>query len=67
MDEEEVARFDAMMREKYEREAHPFFTGARLFHDGVIALKESRDVLARAFELALHKPIPDSVFGNVKF
>jgi acetyl-CoA carboxylase carboxyltransferase component len=67
MDEEEVARFDAMMREKYEREAHPFFTGARLFHDGVIALKESRDVLGRAFELALHKPIPDSVFGNVKF
>ncbi len=67
MDEEEVTRFDAMMREKYEREAHPFFTGARLFHDGVIALKESRDVLARAFELALYKPIPDSVFGNVKF
>lgn len=67
MDEEEVARFDATMREKYDREAHPFFTGARLFHDGVIALKESRDFLARAFELALHKPIPDSVFGNLKF
>ncbi|MEW6615291.1 MAG: carboxyl transferase domain-containing protein [Thermodesulfobacteriota bacterium] len=67
MDEEEVVRFDALMREKYEREANPFFTGARLFHDGVIALKESRDVLARAFELALHKSIPNSVFGNVKF
>ncbi|MDY6857196.1 MAG: carboxyl transferase domain-containing protein [Thermodesulfobacteriota bacterium] len=67
MNEAEVAKFDSMMREKYNKEAHPFFTGARLFHDGVITLKESRDVLARAFELALHQPIPDSVYGNVKF
>ena len=67
MDEVEAAEFDSMMREKYNREAHPFFTGARLFHDGVITLKESRDILARAFELALHQPIPDSVYGNVKF
>jgi acetyl-CoA carboxylase carboxyltransferase component len=67
MDEDEVARFDSMMREKYDKEAHPFFTGARLFHDGVITLRESRDVLARAFELALHQPITDSVYGNVKF
>ncbi|MFH2012712.1 MAG: carboxyl transferase domain-containing protein [Pseudomonadota bacterium] len=67
MDEDEVARFDTMMREKYDLEAHPFFTGARLFHDGVITFKESRDVLARALELSLHMPIQNSVFGNVKF
>jgi len=67
MDEEAAASFERKMIEKYEHEAHPFFTGARLFHDGVITFKESRDVLARAFELALHQPAEKSVFGNVKF
>ena len=67
MDEEAVARFERKMIEKYEHEAHPFFTGARLFHDGVITFNESRDMLARAFELALHQPVEESVFGNVKF
>ena len=62
MDEEAVARFGG--NEKYEHEAHPFFTGARLFHDGVITFNESRDVLARAFELALHQPVEESVFGR---
>ncbi|MBI2957203.1 MAG: propionyl-CoA carboxylase [Chloroflexi bacterium] len=67
MDEEEAAEFERKMIDKYEREAHPFYTGARLFHDGVITFAESRDVLARAFELALRVPMEDSVFGDVKF
>ncbi|MEW6033330.1 MAG: carboxyl transferase domain-containing protein [Chloroflexota bacterium] len=67
MDEEAVKKFEQKMVEKYEHEAHPFYTGARLFHDGVITFRESRDALARAFELALRQPLEDSVFGNVKF
>ncbi|MDO8473245.1 MAG: carboxyl transferase domain-containing protein [Dehalococcoidia bacterium] len=67
MDEVAAKEFEQKMIEKYDREAHPFFTGARLFHDGVITFAESRDTLARAFELSLYQPIEDSMFGNVKF
>lgn len=67
MDEVAAQEFEQKMIEKYDREAHPFFTGARLFHDGVITFAESRDTLARAFELSLRQPVPDSMFGNVKF
>ncbi|MFC1919886.1 acyl-CoA carboxylase subunit beta [Chloroflexota bacterium] len=67
MDEGAVTEFERGMMEKYEHEAHPFYTGARLYHDGVITFQESRDVLARAFELALHTPVQDSVYGNLKF
>ncbi len=67
MDEEEVNKFREMMVEKYSSEAHPFYMEARLFHDGTIPLKDSRRVLANAFEVSLLKPIPESTFGNFKF
>lgn len=67
MDEEEANRFRQMMVEKYSSEAHPFYMEARLFHDGTIPLKDSRRVLASAFEVSLLKPIPESTFGNFKF
>jgi acetyl-CoA carboxylase carboxyltransferase component len=67
MDEEEANRFRRVMVEKYSSEAHPFYMEARLFHDGTIPLKDSRRVLASAFEVSLLKPIPESTFGNFKF
>lgn len=67
MDEEEANRFRQVMVEKYSSEAHPFYMEARLFHDGTIPLKDSRRVLASAFEVSLLKPIPESTFGNFKF
>ncbi len=67
MDEEAARKFEQKMIEKYDHESHPFFTGARLYHDGVITLRESRDTLARAFELSLRVPMENSLFGNVKF
>jgi 3-methylcrotonyl-CoA carboxylase beta subunit len=65
--EEEFEQFEQMMIEKYSREAHPFYTEARLYHDGTIPFKDCRDVLATAFEVSLLKPIPESNFGNFKF
>ena len=67
MDEEAEKKFEQSMIEKYLKEAHPFYTEARLYHDGTIPLKDSRDVLAEAFEVSLLKPIPESRFGNFKF
>ena len=48
-------------------EAHPFYTEARLYHDGTLPFKDCRNALATAFEVSLLKPIQDSHFGNFKF
>ena len=67
VNEEEMARFRQEMRQRYDEEGHPFYTGSLLFHDGVIAFAEARDRIARAFEIALHVPIRESVWGDLKF
>jgi 3-methylcrotonyl-CoA carboxylase beta subunit len=66
VNEEEMARFRQEMRERYDEEGHPFYTGSLLFHDGVIAFSEVRERLARAFEIALHLPIRESIWGDLK-
>jgi acetyl-CoA carboxylase carboxyltransferase component len=66
VDEEEMARFRQTMRDRYDEEGHPFYTGSLLFHDGVITFSEARDKLARAFEIALHVPIAESIWGDLK-
>jgi len=67
MDEEALKNFEEMMVEKYSSESHPFYTEARLYHDGTIPFRDCRNVLASAFEVSLLKPIPESNFGNFKF
>jgi acetyl-CoA carboxylase carboxyltransferase component len=66
VDEAEMAAFRQQMRNRYDEEGHPFYTGSLLFHDGVIAFSEARERLARAFEIALHVPIRESVWGDMK-
>jgi len=67
MSPEEEAEFRQRMMDKYDGEAHPFYCGARLLSDGVLFLRDIRDVLATAFEISLLKPIPDTVLGNFRF
>jgi len=55
-----------MMRDRYDAEGHPFYTGSLIFHDGVVAFSEARDVIARAFEIALRVPIEHSDWGDLK-
>lgn len=67
IDESEFERFERSMVQKYSEEAHPFYTEARLYHDGTLPFSMCRDALAIAFEISLLKPITDSHFGNFKF
>lgn len=67
VNESEFAQFEKKMVEKYSHEAHPFYTEARLYHDGTLPFKDCRNALATAFEVSLLKPIQDSHFGNFKF
>jgi acetyl-CoA carboxylase carboxyltransferase component len=66
VNEEEMMKFRQMMRDRYDAEGHPFYTGAINFHDGVIAFNEARDKLARAFEIALRVPVESSDWGDLK-
>ena len=66
-DEKKFQKFEQEMIDKYSREAHPFYTEARMYHDGTLPLNMCRDALATAFEVSLLKPIQQSSFGNFKF
>ena len=55
--DEEAAILDPI-REKYEVEGHPYYGSARLWDDGVIDPRETRDVLGLALAVTLHAPDP---------
>jgi 3-methylcrotonyl-CoA carboxylase beta subunit len=61
--EDEEAAFKAPIREKYEREGHPYYASARLWDDGVIDPVDTRQVLALGIAASLHAPIAETRFG----
>lgn len=63
MTPEEVEEFRRPTLEKYEREGHPFFASARIWDDGIITLRDTRNVLALGIEMSLNKEIPDMEVG----
>ncbi len=67
MTEEQKKEFSDKMQEKYDSEAHPFYCGARILNDRVLAFHEIREWLAMAFEVSLLKPVGEPAFGNMRF
>ncbi len=60
---EEEDAFKAPIRERYEREGHPYFASARVWDDGIIDPADTRDVLGLAISASLNRPIPETRFG----
>ncbi|HOM15227.1 MAG TPA: carboxyl transferase domain-containing protein, partial [Rubrivivax sp.] len=60
-DEEDA--FKAPIREKYEREGHPYYATARLWDDGIIDPADTRRVLGLGLSASLNAPIEDTRFG----
>tara|TARA_R110002073_G_scaffold4803_9_gene30515 strand:+ start:17672 stop:19276 length:1605 start_codon:yes stop_codon:yes gene_type:complete len=60
---EEEAAFKAPTLEMFERQSHPLYASARLWDDGIIDPRKSRDVLALSLSAALNAPIADTRFG----
>jgi 3-methylcrotonyl-CoA carboxylase beta subunit len=52
------AAFKAPVRERYETEGNPYYATARLWDDGIIDPRQTRDVLGLAFAATLNAPIP---------
>ena len=60
---EEEAEFKRPTLEMFEEQSHPLYASARLWDDGVIDPRKSRDVLALSLSAALNAPIEDTRFG----
>lgn len=61
--QKEMKKLEDDILQKYEAEGSAYFSTARIWDDGIIDPADTRDVLARALEVSLHKPIPETVFG----
>lgn len=51
------------IREKYEKEGHPYYSSARLWDDGVIDPRKTREILAICFEVIANSPPAPQKFG----
>ena len=57
------AEFKRPTIEQFERQSHPLYASARLWDDGIVDPRRSREVLALSLSAALNAPIPDTRFG----
>ena len=60
---EEEAAFKAPIVEQFEHQGHPLYASARLWDDGIVDPRQTRDVLGLSLSAALNAPIPDTRFG----
>ncbi|WP_299670858.1 carboxyl transferase domain-containing protein [uncultured Roseobacter sp.] len=60
---EEEAAFKQPTIDMFERQSHPLYASARLWDDGVIDPRRSRDVLFLSLSAALNAPIEETRFG----
>ena len=61
--EEDEAAFKQPILDKFEEQSHPLYASARLWDDGVIDPRKTRDVLALSLAAALEAPIEETRFG----
>ena len=57
------AAFKQPTIDMFEEQSHPLYASARLWDDGIIDPRHSRDILGLSLRAALNAPIPDTKFG----
>ncbi len=60
---EEEAAFKQPTIDMFEEQSHPLYASARLWDDGIIDPRKSRDVLSLSLRAALNAPIEETRFG----
>ncbi len=60
---DDEAMFKKPILDQFEKQAHPYYSSARLWDDGVIDPADTRRVLALAISASLNAPIPEAKFG----
>ncbi len=60
---EEEAEFRRPTLEMFERQSHPLYASARLWDDGIIDPRKTRELLSLSLSASLNAPIEDTRFG----
>ncbi len=60
---DDEAEFKRPTIEMFERQSHPLYASARLWDDGIVDPRKTRDVLALSLSAALNAPIEETRFG----
>ena len=60
---EEEAEFKKPIEDMFEEQSHPLYASARLWDDGIIDPRQTRDVLGLSLSAALNAPIDETRFG----
>ncbi len=60
---EEEASFKQPILDQFEHQAHPLYASARLWDDGIIDPRKTREVLALSLSATLNAPIAETRFG----
>ncbi len=60
---DELAAFRSPILEKYEREGSPYYSTARIWDDGIIDPRDTRNVLGLCIAASLNAPMPDTDYG----
>jgi acetyl-CoA carboxylase carboxyltransferase component len=66
LDEEKLAAIEADVLARYEEEASPYFATARLWDDGIIDPRQTRQVVGLALATTLNAPIPATEYGVLR-
>ena len=61
--EQEIEDIQKPIIDKYEDEGNPYYSTARLWDDGIIDPKDTRDVVGLGLAAAMNVPIPESRWG----
>ena len=59
----EEAQFKRPIIEQFDTQAQPLYASARLWDDGIVDPRKTREVLALSLSVTLNAPIPDTRFG----
>lgn len=60
---EEEAAFKQPVIDQFEARSHPLYASARLWDDGIIDPRKTRDILGLSLSVALNAPIEETRFG----
>jgi acetyl-CoA carboxylase carboxyltransferase component len=63
LSEEEIDAIRRPIIDKYEYEASPYYSSARLWDDGILDPLDTRTALGLGISMALNQPIPDQKYG----
>ncbi|MEM6905786.1 MAG: carboxyl transferase domain-containing protein, partial [Pseudomonadota bacterium] len=60
---EEEAAFKQPVLDQFEAQSHPLYASARLWDDGIVDPRKTRDVLGLSLAASLNAPVPETRFG----